>query len=179
MRSPLKVVATVAGLTAWVAMVLLLTGRWRPFAPVGPADIEADILAGISRDIRGIDSNADGVRDDIAAWIQERFVSDPVARLAFLQLAADYQQVLVSTGDLTASLSSLLRLSQSLNCVHAVGGQDATGHLLEFKALLLDSDVRVRAWLKAQQRWQEGGFGTDAAPSATDCRFPADSRTGL
>jgi hypothetical protein len=164
-----------AALVVWVALILMWTGRWRPFLQESPA--EPDIEAEIQRDVRGDDLDEDGIRDDVGQWVLDRFADDSRRQQAFLQLAADYQTVLITTGSLETSLGSLISLSQSLGCVRYVAGTDAEPLITQFKAVVLDRDVRVRAWLKAYDRWQDSGMGDVSAPSASSCRSPREART--
>lgn len=168
-----KAALVVMALVAGVALVLTLTGRWS-LSTGGPhaahdEDIE-DFEERLMREIRGVDRNHDGVRDDVEAWILDRFEDDAAGRQAFLQLAADYQRVLLTTGDPQASHSSLLELAGSLSCVRYVMKSDAEARIAQLKAVVLDSDIRVRVWLKAHDRLQKAGIGAESMiPSASSC----------
>ena len=174
-RPPMKrveeVLLVVAAMIAVVAGALRLTGRPIPFVDARPATDE-DIEAQYARDIKGTDRDANGIRDDVEAWIDQQSAAGRPERNALLQVAANYQGVLQTTGNLQQSLAQLLRLSESMRCVRYVFQADADSQIVQLKAVVLDRDIRVRAWLKAYERFEQAGLGVDSTPSASACRFP-------
>jgi hypothetical protein len=160
-------------LTAWLAALLIWTGRWQALADE-PQTVEG-LVAQFTTDIAGEDGDGNGIRDDVDAWMAGQFPgADPMAS-AVRQLATDYQGVLTTTAAAEASLANLVRLAESVGCVHHVAGLDANEVITQLKAVVLDSDIRVRAWLKAEERWQASGMAGMASSSATNCRFPVSS----
>lgn len=134
-----------------------------------PAD--QDYQGQLTSEIRGSDVNQNGIRDDVEAWIARQFPEGSRERKAYLQLAADYQSVLLTTNNTEKSVDSLRALSVSNGCFRYVLGSEADVRIVQFKAVVLDSDIRVRAWLKAYDRLKDFGIGADPIPSAASCRF--------
>ena len=163
-------VPTVA-LVVWVGGLLIWTGRWAPLREE-PETAEA-ILEQYTADIAGADRDSNGIRDDVDAWLSTQFPQPDPLGAAVRQLAGDYQRALTTTASAEASLGSLVRLAESVGCLHHVAGPAANDVITQLKAVVLDSDIRVRAWLKAYERWQASGMAGLAAPSASTCRFPA------
>lgn len=165
----IKTTLAVLALTAAIATVLAGTGRW-PFAGTPAIDAAGDFGRQIASEIEGADLNRNGIRDDVEEWVREEFFEDAVERRAFLQLAGDYQRVLLTTSRVAESLRSLLQLSASLACVRQLQTSDAEVQIVRLKAVVLDTDVRVRAWLKAYDRLEDAGID-QAPPPASDCGF--------
>ena len=172
MRRAVRIVLPAALLGAWVALLLVWTGRWQPFSASDETEAKS-IEEQFRVRIAGEDRDADGIRDDIGEWASDAFGDDSFRRQAVLQLAADYQSVLVTTASPEESKAALARLAESVACVQHVAGAGATSLMTEVKAIILDSDIRVRAWLKALERWEKTGMAP-AVSSASTCRFPLD-----
>lgn len=157
---------------ATIAVLLALTLAGTSTRSSGaPHDAGHDDLAQLISEIRGADQNQDGIRDDVEHWIVERYGEVSSHRKALLQLAADYQSVLLTAGDRQKSRNSLIRLSESLGCVRYELKSNAEEAIVRFKAVVLDTDVRVRVWLKAYERLKETGVAAESHPQASDCRF--------
>lgn len=131
-----------------------------------------DYQAQLTSEIRGLDADRNGIRDDVEEWIAAQFPEASPERKALLQLAADYQSVLLTTNNAEKSVESLQALSGSMGCLRYVLTSDAEVRIAQFKAVVLDSDIRVRAWLKAYDRLKDFGIGASSTPSASNCRFP-------
>lgn len=142
-------------------------GRMPGDARPAPPDYQGQLTA----EIRGLDVNQNGIRDDVETWIARRFPTGSPEQLAYLQLAADYQRVLLTTNHVQSSVQSLRTLAGSIGCLRYVLGSDAAVQIAQFKAVVLDSDIRVRAWLKAYDRIKDFGVEASSTPSASNCRF--------
>lgn len=125
----------------------------------------------LTSEIRGPDANRNGIRDDVETWIARQFPEGAPERKAYLQLAADYQSVLLTTSNAKESVHNLRTLAVSIGCLRYVLGSDAAVQIAQFKAVVLDSDIRVRAWLKAYDRLKDVGIEASSTPSASNCRF--------
>ncbi|MCC7241491.1 MAG: hypothetical protein IT180_06175 [Acidobacteria bacterium] len=157
-------------LAGGLAAALARTSYW-PLASEAPAEVQQDPMQQLWDEIRGADLNHNGVRDDVESWILERSEDGSADRRALLQLAADYQSVLTTTSNAKESQQSLLRLSDSRRCLERVAGAEAEPQIVHLKAVVLDTDVRVRAWLKAYDRLEKSGIGGGQTSSTSGCRF--------
>lgn len=52
-----------------------------------------------TRTLEGIDSDHDGLRDDLQRWIYARFPNEPKKRAALKQMAISFQKKLILTHD--------------------------------------------------------------------------------
>ena len=154
--------AVVAGVFT-VARRGLFRGDSRP----APQDYQGQLTG----EIRGLDVNQNGIRDDVETWIAQQFPEGSPERKAYLQLAADYQSVLLTTNNAERSIHSLRTLAVSIGCLRHVLRSDAAVQIAQFKAVVLDNDIRVRAWLKAYDRLKDFGIEAGSTPSASNCRF--------
>jgi hypothetical protein len=73
--------------------------------------------------LQGIDTNHDGVRDDIERYIAITYVNLPRERLALMQLAKALQ-VHITSGEASASVAQALEVLKSLDCLSYVSGRD-------------------------------------------------------
>lgn len=130
-----------------------------------------EILQLIQAEIQGDDKQGNGIRDDVEQWIDHNFGSVPDHRAALRQLAKDYQAALMATGQGKLSLEASASIIQSIRCMKHFFGEASEQTLLQLKAVVLNSDVRVRAWLKAHQQLEDSGAKVDLSPSGGACRF--------
>ncbi len=130
-----------------------------------------EILRRIQAEIHGDDERGNGIRDDVEQWVDHNFRSDPNRRAALRQLAKDYQTALMTTGQGELSLEASTSITQSIRCMKHFFAEESELTLLQLKAVVLNSDVRVRAWLKASQHLQDSGAKVDLSPSGGACRF--------
>ena len=130
-----------------------------------------EILRLIQAEIHGEDKQGNGIRDDVELWVDSNFGSDRNHREALRQLAKDYQTALMTTGEGRLSLEASASITQSVRCMKHFFAEESELTLLQLKAVILNSDVRVRAWLKANQHLEDSGRQVDLSPSGGACRF--------
>lgn len=70
----------------------------------------------------GIDSDNDGVRDDIQRYIYLTYPNEKNVRLALMQLSRNYQELLVNTSDPEISHSIVKKFYRSIDCLYYVKG---------------------------------------------------------
>lgn len=70
----------------------------------------------------GVDSDNDGIRDDVQRWINEEFSNKPLdLKLAFKQYATDVQTSMPTSNDKAASILTSHAALKSQSCLYAIG----------------------------------------------------------
>lgn len=70
----------------------------------------------------GIDSDNDGVRDDIQRYIYITYPREKKVRLALMQIARNYQELLPDAADPEKAYENVLKLNRSRLCLYYVKG---------------------------------------------------------
>ena len=100
--------------------------------------------------VAGVDSDNDGIRDDIQRWINEEFNSQPKVKLAMRQIAIGRQLDLLSVDDKAKSILSGKKYLDDLTCLRVIAGFDERGRLSrELNSKLLNTKDRLYADVKA------------------------------
>lgn len=98
--------------------------------------------------LEGIDSDRDGVRDDIQRHIALTYPSSERTRAALTQTAMAFGQTIIGSQDQSSALSNLSGLARSQDCLFYVRGvRGGMTALREFQANYLNTDLRSSRWL--------------------------------
>ena len=132
--------------------------------------------------VEGIDSDNDGVRDDIQRWIVLRYPNSEKTRTAFKQVAVDFQSTLLTANDKPASIEATRNFLRSRECVYHVLGASASNltqiklDLDQLRSVVLNTKLRSDAFMLSDKNFSgqvyrllPGGGKKDA------CRFNVDS----
>jgi hypothetical protein len=110
--------------------------------------------------LAGIDSDNDGVRDDVQRWIAENFGNSLKTKAAMKQQAEMSQLKLMSAEDRQKSIAATYKGFKAQHCLWSIRGIDEA-ELLSKKliALQLNTDSRIRADIKTSanfngQSWE-------------------------
>jgi hypothetical protein len=126
--------------------------------PSDPGDAGKQTLA-------GIDSDGDGVRDDVQRYIALTYPSSAKTRLALSQQAKSILDLVASSN--TTDMSVLTdRLIRSLECLSAARPDTFTTLELQLRGQILNTSDRYRRYLAAQSA---------AAGSTLDLRSPSEA----
>jgi hypothetical protein len=98
----------------------------------------------------GIDSDNDGVRDDIQRYIYFIYPDEKNVRFALTQIAKDYQDVFPDAADPELSLENVHKLNCSRDCLYYIKGgvTNAMDISDALKAEILNTKKRSRAYLQ-------------------------------
>lgn len=101
--------------------------------------------------LQGTDADADGVRDDVAAYINGQFTA-PAQKAAAVQAAKSLQAaLLVAPGDTTAAKAASLRIANAVNCIYArfpMTGSTPPGKVVtDLEAVITNTKQRLLAYL--------------------------------
>jgi hypothetical protein len=116
-------------------------------------------------DVAGSDANGDGVRDDVAAYIETNYGGQPPVKKALMQLAGGLQASATAADDTQRSAADAQRFDAG-RCLYSVAGGATQASKLagEVKARQLDTEARIRAELRFSA-WLAGKLVT--LPSTT------------
>lgn len=107
-----------------------------------------------NRTVKGVDSDNDGIRDDIQRWIDEEFSSQPDVRLGMRQIAIANQLELLTVANREQSIIASRKLLDSINCLGSIVGTDAaTKYQREHDAKLLNTKDRLNANIKSNSNF--------------------------
>lgn len=121
--------------------------------------------------VAGIDANANGVRDDVEAFIATHY-SNPAQQAAALQFAATIQAAMVvDKANLAAAKAIAIRISRAINCLDtkfdsSSGGKDAAAVGQEIESISTNTKARLLAHL-AYSKALDGTVGN--LPEGNTC----------
>lgn len=116
----------------------------------------------------GIDSDDDGVRDDVQRFISRTYSEDKLLALALTEYAKLFQVILQNTSDRDIAFNNAKKLSAIYECVHYIQGKVEKDTFSGLRAEILNTKERTIAFLKfnnnlagqilisnPQQKWKE------------------------
>jgi len=101
--------------------------------------------------LAGIDSDNDGVRDDIQRWIVMTYPNSKKTRRALTQKAKTMQQFLLDAVDPIKSLSAAVQMGKDRSCLSYILGERFYRVSKGLKATTLDTYLRSKTWLQADK----------------------------
>lgn len=116
--------------------------------------------------VAGIDANANGVRDDVEAYIATHY-SNPAQRAAVLQFAAVTQAAMVvDKADLAAAKAISVRVDRAINCLYSKfevssGAKHPAAVGQEIESISTNTKKRLLAYL-AFSKALDGTVGTSS-----------------
>ncbi len=124
--------------------------------------------------LAGIDSDNDGVRDDVQRWIAQAYPNSQKTRAALTQDTKAMQQILIDSADPVKSYKDALQDNRAMECLSYIRPGDFYHVLAEHKAILLNTEMRSRAWLQADHNLSGKFFGLLPDPKQ-GCDFDPDA----
>jgi hypothetical protein len=125
--------------------------------------------------LAGIDSDGDGVRDDIQRYIVFSYQNSEKTRAVLLmQYAKSAQMSLLDADNKEASIQHTLSLQRAIECLYYIRPDDAEIVGGELYAQILNTDERSRAWIKAGQH-VSGQVFTISDDFKSTCDFDPDT----
>ena len=110
----------------------------------------------------GIDSDKDGVRDDIEIWINERFEGQENLIKAMKQYAQTYQEGLKVAHDKEASIKATHDSFRAANCIRWIIGIDEETKIdKEFMFNFLNTKERIKMKMAASKNFHGQGLPED------------------
>lgn len=103
--------------------------------------------------LEGIDSDKNGIRDDVQIWINKNYPLDqkPNIHKALNQLAQSYQNVLVHSNEKELAISYKVKNLEGITCLTWITGEPGASryYFKELESQILNTSVRIKASLKA------------------------------
>lgn len=96
------------------------------------------------RTLSGIDSDEDGLRDDVQRHIALEY-EDPATRDALAQVAEPMMLSYTAGTDRESILSLNDEISAGIDCTHSILDADATQAIQELEAIVLNTPARIQA----------------------------------
>ncbi|WP_241291264.1 hypothetical protein [Burkholderia stabilis] len=105
------------------------------------ANVEDDYLTDFTNTIGGIDSDGDGVRDDVRKYIDDQY-PDPIQRAAMLRYAAAQRDFMMRGESRASAVDGLTRVFRSLECLRQLMGQWGSDQSQVVFAMMLNTKER-------------------------------------
>jgi len=117
--------------------------------PLPPTVLPPDPGAAGRATLEGIDSDGDGVRDDVQIWIETNYPNSLKIRMALRQEAITFQNYLEGFRDPDLTFINLQEHGRSIMCLFQVIGLDAPQIRAQLKAIILNTTQRSKALFDA------------------------------
>ena len=128
----------------------------------------------------GIDSDSDGVRDDIQRYIYFTYPDEEKVRLALTQIAMEYQGLLSQANDPDAAFNHATRMSRHGECLDYIQGEAAADTLAAIKAEILNTKERSLAFINYNNNLAgEIILGAPLQNWKNSCNFDVDATGGI
>lgn len=128
--------------------------------------------------IAGIDSDGDGIRDDIQIWINKEFQAQPKVQMAMRQIAMGRQLDLLSIENREQSILVSKNVLNNTSCLFFVIGLDTGAKLIrEIESKLLNTKDRLYAEIKSNENFSGQAYELPrtAEEEKALCSFNPDS----
>ncbi|WP_375753584.1 hypothetical protein [Vibrio sp. HN007] len=100
--------------------------------------------------LEGIDSDGDGVRDDVQRYIHQNYLGKD-DRDALKSLAISYQKAIILHENEEESLNQWSYTSRSIHCLFEVDVETAHIKIRELRSEVLNTRARVEAYFRSQK----------------------------
>ena len=120
--------------------------------------------------LAGIDSDNDGVRDDIERWIDVTEPTSTPLRLALAQQAKGIQSAILSNGNQQQAITAMNAESDALMCLDGWLGDDvkaASALSDELHSISLNTTARIAAYLTANSLSSGSAYGLPPVGTST------------
>ncbi len=123
--------------------------------------------------LEGIDSDNDGVRDDIQRYIAIEYPDSEKIRRVLTDKAKADQAFILNADDREKVLEANTEQGKAIDCLWYIDPETASTNYKKLKAQVLNTEERIRAWIKADS--QLGGM-TFSVPldGKAQCTFDPD-----
>lgn len=128
--------------------------------------------------IAGVDSDGDGIRDDIQRWINEEFSAQPKTKMAVKQFAMGMQLDLISATDKEQSLIAGRKMLSDLDCLIYTSGIDQAIKIeRDLKSIFLNTKERHYAEIKSNANFsgQNSSLPVAEEDQKATCSFNTDN----
>lgn len=107
-----------------------------------------------NKTIAGIDSDGDGIRDDVQRWINEEFSTNSEIKSAIRQIAIGKQMDLLNSANREQSILISKKVLDSNHCLYSLTGLSKGAKIIrELNSKLLNTKERIYAEVKANSNF--------------------------
>lgn len=137
---------------------------------VDPFKLPPDPAEAGKQTIEGIDSDHDGIRDDLQRFIAITSASDPLVQRALRQSARAGEAFLLGSGDNAGTYRDAQAVQRSINCLYFVQPSRARELRRQLQAALLNTPARADKWFELDAHLGGSVFpDDDGLNSASQC----------
>jgi len=153
---------------------------WRGFLHLIPDDRDNPLYANVPPDpgefgkltLRGVDSDKDGVRDDVQRWIVMAYPDSEKTRMVLFQMTKTMQQYLLDSADPIKSFLNVKKQTRDTDCLVYIQPNRYSEIAMEHQAVFLNTKMRVKEWIKADSHPSLGGASNASKQDfKLGCRF--------
>ncbi len=123
------------------------------------ANLPPDPGAAGKATLAGIDSDNDGVRDDVQRWIAINYPHSEKTRAALRQLAIARQNFILSASDANAAYDNAIQMGRGSDCLFHLRPVHWYDDSVALEAVILNTAARSREYLKANHLLSGRSFG--------------------
>lgn len=128
------------------------------------------------RTLLGVDSDDDGVRDDIQRYIHSAYIDDETVQMALTEVAKQYQALLAQADDPDAAFNHATRNARHGECLDFLKGEEAADILAGLKAEILNTRERSLAYIAYNENLAgEMILGRPLTEWADSCAFSVET----
>jgi len=139
------------------------------------ANLPPDPGAAGKATLEGIDSDNDGVRDDVQRWIVMSYPNSQKTRAALMQATKTMQQFIMSAANPTTAYNIAVQMGKDYECFSYVS-PNAYDISSENKAIVLNTYLRTKEWLKANNLLSGNMFSSSPySQRRLNCNFNPDA----
>ena len=123
------------------------------------ANLPPDPGAAGEATLAGIDSDHDGVRDDVQRWIAIHYPNSQKIRAALTQMTKTMQLFLMNASDPANAYNISVQMGKDTDCIAYILSSGFSKVTAAHRAVFLNTPLRTRAWLKADHLLSGKMFG--------------------
>jgi hypothetical protein len=123
--------------------------------------------------LEGIDSDNDGVRDDVQRWIALTYPDSEKTRAALIQFVRPQQDFLLDAKDKDGAIKAAQDRQKSIECLYYIRPEDAGDIISGLRAVTLNTRERSLAYIAADALLS-GEVFTLADDYRSSCGFDPD-----
>lgn len=137
------------------------------------ANLPPDPGAAGEATLEGIDSDNNGVRDDVQRWIVMNYPNSEKTRAALTQMVSSMQQFLLDAVDPVKSYANAVQQDRDIECLVYVQPSGFYEIDVEFQAVFLNTYLRSKTWLQADKHLSGKAFPSHSNKKQ-GCNFDPD-----
>lgn len=107
--------------------------------------------------LAGVDSDNDGIRDDIQRWINEKFGNRPSFKEGLKQYARSEQKIIINADNKQSTIVNINKMAETFDCLGWINPEDDINQTRILSSLFKNTELRVKTRLKASSHYHGQG----------------------